>query len=86
MTAHPACRACQQLIGPTFTCAAEHRQGVSRFGQDIPNQGILPGDRCRDCGVMDGGLHHPDCCVASCLDCQDQRLTCGCDDEELMPE
>jgi hypothetical protein len=81
MTAHPVCRACQQLIGVAFSCI--DRAGVTRFGEDIPNQGIQPGDQCRDCAVVDGGVHHVHCCVAWCTTCDEQRLTCGCDDEEL---
>jgi hypothetical protein len=74
------CPACHGLIGPTFACV--EREGVTTFGQDIEDQGIEPGDRCRDCGVIDGGIHHVHCCVAWCTDCDHQRLCCGCDDPE----
>jgi hypothetical protein len=74
------CPACHGPIGPTFSCV--ERTGVTRFGEDIPNQGIEPGDQCQDCAVIDGGVHHVHCCIASCLNCNEQRLTCGCDDPE----
>jgi hypothetical protein len=50
----PTCRACHQLIGAAFTCI--RREGVTAFGQDIEDQGVEPGDRCWDCGVIDGAM------------------------------
>jgi hypothetical protein len=83
---HPTCRACRHPIGVAFSCV--ERTGCTRFGEDIEDQGIEPGDRCRDCGVADGGAHHPGCCVPWCTYCNYQRLVCGCDweDEELVPQ
>ncbi len=34
--------------------------------------------RCHDCGVLEGGFHHPGCDVAECPRCHGQLLTCEC--------
>jgi hypothetical protein len=28
--------------------------------------GATAGDRCRDCGVLPGGVHHAGCCLETC--------------------
>jgi hypothetical protein len=40
--------------------------------------GIIPPERCRDCGVKLGGYHHPECCIERCPRCHGQQLCCGC--------
>lgn len=73
------CRVCLQDMGAALTCRAEDRPGVTYYGQDVPGLGPA-GPRCRGCGVVVGGVHHPFCCIAGCLVCEDQRLLCPCDD------
>jgi len=38
--------------------------------------------RCPDCGVKGGGLHHPGCDMERCPKCEGQLITCGCLDKE----
>lgn len=35
-------------------------------------------DRCGDCGVARGGLHHPGCDLQRCPRCRDQLISCAC--------
>lgn len=37
-------------------------------------------DRCPDCNVAPGGIHHPGCDKEECPHCHKQLLTCLCDD------
>lgn len=43
-------------------------------------------DRCGDCGVVDGGSHHPGCDMARCPVCRGQLMSCGCRFDEDGPE
>jgi len=38
--------------------------------------GIEQGDRCGDCGVSVGGLHHLDCDMEECPKCKGQLIEC----------
>lgn len=41
-----------------------------------------PDKACRDCGVMLGQLHIPDCCVERCARCgEGQAIGCICTDD-----
>lgn len=80
------CEACDQDMEVALTCKAEERPGVTLYTQDLPAEHYQPLDvellpfRCRDCGVVKGGVHHVFCCVAGCLNCgYAQRLDCPCD-------
>ncbi|MCK9198176.1 MAG: hypothetical protein M0P49_01070 [Bacilli bacterium] len=37
--------------------------------------------KCHDCGITEGGYHHPGCDVERCPKCGGQLLTCDCDNE-----
>lgn len=58
---------------------------------DFPDGSSLPAvpaqedGRCSDCGVEDGGFHHPGCDREQCPKCHGQLIGCGCldsDDED----
>lgn len=79
------CPACDGDMTVVFSCRVELREGVTLYGADVPGEqwyldlvDDLP-FRCRDCGVVKGGVHHPGCCVAQCTTCEGQRFGCPCD-------
>lgn len=41
-------------------------------------------DRCGDCHVLRGRLHHPGCDIEQCPRCKDSLLSCGCHGEGLV--
>jgi hypothetical protein len=38
-------------------------------------------ERCHDCSIKRGGLHHPGCDVEECPVCHGQLISCGCIDD-----
>jgi hypothetical protein len=92
MTTRTAWPCCDQPLRPTpDSCTIEQYEYadgdvVDRipFGHDREHWielGIIPPERCRDCGVKLGGYHHPQCCIERCPRCGVQNLTCHCDDD-----
>ena len=83
------CMFCDSEMTTAASCIVDslHRRGrrvaMIRFGEetDWPSG---PGERCGDCGVQRGGLHHVGCDVQRCPSCLGQLLSCGCRfDEEI---
>ncbi len=37
--------------------------------------------RCHDCNVKRGGIHHPGCDMERCPKCKGQLISCGCLDK-----
>lgn len=88
------CEACGRRMLRVLTCRAEFRDGVSFYGSDAPPDAdwyveiaeLLP-YRCRDCGVVKGGLHHPGCCIAACMVHDwEQRLACDAEHPRVVPQ
>jgi len=50
-----------------------------RFGSERPSWQT---DRCGDCNVALGGLHHLGCDVERCPDCSYQLISCDCWEED----
>jgi hypothetical protein len=72
MAVCPTCRR-EMLIAPSCT----PRLGVVRYGSER----YLPADhpeRCRDCGVTEGGVHHLRCCMEECASCGGQLISDAC--------
>ena len=56
------------------------------YGQEgsFTSLGRLP-QRCGDCGVTLGGVHHPGCRIEACPRCSRQLLSCGCAETAPVP-
>lgn len=73
------CGTCDDEMLTAASCSFAARPGVTTFGDEL----VVGGDaRCGDCNVVRGGAHHTWCCVAWCEHCDEQRLCCGCDEED----
>ena len=51
-----------------------------RYGEEEFARGGQAHQRCPDCGVAQGGFHHPACDIEECPRCHRQLLSCGCAD------
>lgn len=79
------CNYCDREMTTAPGClveADEEKQALKiRFGSESryrPADGYQPSERCHDCGVRLGGLHHPGCDVEECPSCGGQRWGCAC--------
>lgn len=75
------CNCClQEMLSPaTISCTqvVEFPDGETML--PVPFSGD---DRCHDCKVINGGLHHPGCDGEHCPRCGGQLISCGCLDGE----
>jgi hypothetical protein len=67
------CESCRREMAVAPSCRP--RLGAVRYGAESIRPDDPP-DRCRDCGVLEGGVHHALCCVQQCGRCGGQYLTC----------
>jgi len=67
------CPTCHRVMTAAPSCRP--RVPVVRYGDEPYRPDPLP-DRCRDCGVPVGGIHHANCCIEQCGICQGQLLSC----------
>ena len=76
------CDACQLEMLEAASCTVD--VPARRYGDESPYLPLSTGDRCRDCGVVKGGVHHPGCIVAECNECAQQFVLCdGTDCDEV---
>jgi hypothetical protein len=83
------CELCgNEMSSPTVTtCSVELRlelgpmvcNGVEH--EPVPFALDGPLERCPDCGVQRGGIHHWCCTEEECPACGSQLISCGCFDE-----
>lgn len=80
------CQLCGREMTTADSCALEalHQNGrrfpLARLGQESGWRGRA--ERCGDCGIARGGLHHPGCDLQDCPVCGRQLLSCGCGFDE----
>lgn len=81
------CAWCDREMRTASTCTvvAFHSNGVphslARHGYELWRKWRAR-QRCGDCNVVPGGLHHPGCDQAECPVCAGQLLSCGCTFDE----
>ena len=84
------CAGCHKPIGTTDSCTDTAYpyvvDGQVRWLKPIPygqeswdEIGLTPPERCHDCGVVAGRIHHWHCDVADCPNFGQQLLGCDCD-------
>ena len=61
---------------------ASQNKPESLFKIDYDYLAVEPDERCHDCKVIVGGLHHPGCDVERCPRCKWQAISCGCANED----
>ena len=85
------CSICGREMLTAKTCVAPqvHINGKVydriRFGDPRGFYGSCnPGDRCPDCGVAVGGIHHWGCDIERCPVCEGQMIGCDCGDDVFI--
>lgn len=82
------CEVCNRTMHTGSSCLPiPINDGVGRIthGNEAEWQqhGVKPGERCNDCGVEIGGVHHPGCDQEICSLHRTQLLWCGCLNSEV---
>ena len=79
------CHTCNQdmALGDGCTVTAAKMGGLVfdriRYGAEVGEWGASASyQRCHDCGVEAGGVHHDGCDMECCPFCGDQFISCDC--------
>lgn len=78
------CEVCGQEMNTAPSCEATtidiggEEYHLIPYGQETRLDRIAITPRCRDCGTLAGGFHHPGCDVAECPRCHGQLISCDC--------
>jgi hypothetical protein len=76
----PGCVQAALLFQPTDGESTTRRMAKIPFGQEKRYGEMEAAERCHDCGVKPGQLHHPGCDWEECPRCGGQLLACFCND------
>ena len=69
------CNWCDKDMLEVDTCNVK----LVDFGNGDPLPPIpYDGEKCHDCGVTNGKIHHPGCDMERCPRCDGQLISCGC--------
>ncbi len=79
----PICRFCKKEQTDESVVTCEGRSANLKFNDGevramIPFKSDDPEDRCHDCNVKSGGIHHVGCNVEECPSCGGQVINCPC--------
>ncbi|HNJ98744.1 MAG TPA: hypothetical protein PLV13_11500 [Ilumatobacteraceae bacterium] len=79
------CHECHNEMTTGVSCTVDVLHQRGRAIALAPFRARVAGGsaRCGDCGVADGGFHHPGCDLQSCPACGRQLLSCGCRFDEF---
>jgi len=70
------------------SCTAKHVIiGTEQFDRVPYHPDYGPQDqRCHDCNILRGGLHHPGCDMERCPGCHGQAIACDCDEPSYIAD
>lgn len=82
MTVCEYCRT--EMIGSSTCVPIQIRMGAELFdpipyGSEPFGADWSPPERCHDCDVVIGGIHHGGCDMEACPRCGRQLITCDCE-------
>jgi len=78
------CQDCKQEMQTAKSCTFPKISGKTRikYGEENEDWGA-DRQKCHDCAVGKGGIHHFGCDVERCPKCKGQLISCGCGLEKL---
>lgn len=62
------------MVADPIRYGSEDRLKYNKFFDPLVHE------RCHDCNVKIGGIHHPGCDMEECPKCHKQLISCGCVD------